>query len=65
MAAEMTKEQARRKLIHILPRNVLEDLSGLEQPWHSDRTNLEAAALAKWDWDEVEIAIMKILERAR
>jgi len=59
------REKARRKLLRLLDRKMLEDLSGRDRPWHSDRPTLESAILARWPHDDIAEAIGQLVEAAR
>lgn len=59
------KTQARMKLLRIIPRKDLEQMSNRQQPWHSDRRTLEIEILNAWPGDEIETAIGKILSVAK
>lgn len=69
----MTKESgrlgrrnaARRKLLSNLPRSVVETLSGMERPWIASRSDLAEHAIARWDHEEVEAAIDRVLDVAK
>ena len=58
------REAARRKLLGILPRSALEDLSGIERPWHSSRSDLTEQAIARWMEDEIREAIESLFRIA-
>lgn len=59
-----TRESARKRLLSILVRNDLEELSGMEAPWHADRATLISHALARWDAESVRRAIERIMKTA-
>jgi hypothetical protein len=55
------KDAARKKLLNILSRNVLEELSQKSDPWRHDRASLIGASLVNWSQDDVEYEIKKLL----
>lgn len=55
----------RRKLLALLPRSKLEELSGLERPWHANRPDLIDKIVAAWPHDEIEDEIKRLLESAK
>lgn len=59
------QEKARRKLVKLLDRPALEELSQRENPWHCDRATLESTVLAQWPHDDIAEAIGKLVEAAR
>ena len=58
------KKAARRKLLGILPRAALEDLSQLDRVHTATKRDLINAAVSKWDADEVAAQIQSIIRRA-
>lgn len=58
------RERIRKRLLSILSRNQLEELSGLERPWAADRSSLLKYALARWHGEEVEEAVRVLIRRA-
>lgn len=59
------QEKARRKLLKLLTRKDLEQLSRREAPWHADRATLETEVLAVWPHVEIEELIDKLALDAR
>jgi hypothetical protein len=59
----MTKKKAaaRRKVLNILPRKMLEEFSRHDRPHMQTKPQLIALALANWDEDEIRDAIDVIL----
>ncbi len=64
--AASKRQAARRKLLNLLGRIQLESLSGLQQPWNANKSDLidRAASDAQWDADEVRECVEKIFARA-
>jgi len=58
------KAHLRTKLVRLLPRGLLEELSGVERPWHAERKYLELRTLNAWD-DHTMDEILKLINRAR
>lgn len=65
MSRRMHRDAARRKLLNILSRDAIEKLSGMERPWHANRSDLVEMVMARWDHDEVTAAIEDVLRRAK
>ena len=59
------KDAARRKLLSILPRPVLDTLSHHERPWTLTMPQLLSACVEQWDETAVRAALEKILVRTR
>lgn len=59
------REAARRKLLGIISRSKLEDLSEMDRPWHASKAELITACIARWNHDEVQTIVLSILEEAR
>lgn len=55
---------ARRKLVRILPRDVLEHMSGAERPHMLTMTQLVEMSVTRWDLHEVKEAVNRIFMRA-
>ena len=67
---EQLRQAARKKLVRLLSRNKLEEVSGLSRPWHADVPTLIANALRDEVWDadtegEIEAVIKDLLRQAR
>ena len=60
---DRNKQALIKKLIKCLPRSFLEELSGLESPWHSDRANLEVVVYAHWNDGETKQSCMDWINR--
>jgi hypothetical protein len=58
------KEKARRKLLRIMPRSVLEDMSGHPRPYMQTHAQLVDQSLARWDADEIKAQIEVLLRAA-
>lgn len=59
------RDKARRKLLKVLARGDLEQLSKRACPWHADRATLETEILAAWPADEIDERIGQIIAAAR
>ena len=59
------RDAARRKMLTILPRPVLETLSRHERPWTLTMPQVLSACVEQWDETAVRAALEKILVRAR
>lgn len=59
------KLRARMKLLHLLPRTRLEQLSRRPNPCLSDRRTLEIELANSWRGDEIEGSVAKIFADAR
>ena len=59
--AKQKKAVIRRKLLGVLPRAKLEELSGMDNPWRADRKTLTEAAVSLWDHDEVSASLNGLL----
>jgi hypothetical protein len=59
------KDVIRKKFLALLRRSVLEELSGLDQPWNADRAYLTECAVRRWDQDEVREHIFKLLDKVK
>jgi hypothetical protein len=57
------KDAARRKLLSILPRSVLQTMSRHERPWTLTTPQLLAACIEQWDENAVRDALEKLLMR--
>lgn len=55
----------RKKILNLFPRPLLEELSELEQPWHSDKANLIEVILSKWDQAVIQYELGRLLEKAK
>lgn len=64
MAKQRSKAELRRVLVKLLPRNLLEELSGVERPWHAERKYLEARTLSSWDDDTFD-AVIAYVQQAK
>lgn len=64
MAKSSKQDRARMKLLNLLSRNELEEMSGLERPWLANKPALLSCAFEKWDKDEVERIVMSIIRHA-
>lgn len=63
----MDKIKARRKLLALLPRAVLDSMAGNDRrPWNFDRPSLIDLCQtdAVWDGEEVRKAINRLIEKA-
>lgn len=58
------RDAARRKILGILPRAAIEELSGLEKPWHAAKPDLIECAIKRWDSDAVREKIDFVFKRA-
>lgn len=56
------KEAVRRRMVKVIPRQLLDELSGMTSPWHCDRRTVEAMVLADWT-DETRDEILAWLTR--
>jgi hypothetical protein len=54
------KDAARRKLLGILPRSALEQMSMIERPWMASRGDLIFRSLERWNAEEVKEQVQKI-----
>jgi hypothetical protein len=59
------RDATRRKVLSILPRKVLEDMSRHERPWTLTPRQLLNACVERWDETTVRDALEKILVRTR
>jgi hypothetical protein len=57
------KDAARRKLLSILPRPVLQTMSRHERPWTLTKPQLLTACIEQWDEEAVRDAVDKVLRR--
>ena len=57
------KDAARRKLLSILPRPVLQTMSHHERPWTLTMPQLLTACVEQWDENAVRDALEKLLMR--
>lgn len=64
MATSSRQDRARMKLLRLLNRNELEELSGLERPWLANKPDLINNAFSRWDKDEIERIVMRIVNHA-
>jgi hypothetical protein len=51
------KEALRKKLLGALPRQLLEEVSYVDGPWHCSRSELEQHALANWDDNTMDVIL--------
>lgn len=58
------RNATRRKLLNLLPRNKLEEISGLERPWHANKSDLLDRAVNNWDGDEMQALMNDLLRKA-
>lgn len=59
------RDKARRKLLKLLARGDLEQLSKRTAPWHADRLTLETEILGAWPHDEIDERIGQIIAAAK
>ena len=52
----------RKKLLSLLPRTALEELSTQQSPWHATRDTLLTEVIAAWPQDDVREAVDKAME---
>ena len=59
------RDAARRKVLSILPRSVLDILSHHERPWTLTMPQVLGACVEQWDETAVRTTLEKILARTR
>jgi hypothetical protein len=57
--------KARKRIIKLLDRKTLEQLSHRETPWHADKATLESDVLVRWPATDIEEAVAQIMDAAR
>ena len=64
MSKHVTKDVLRARLLKIIPRELLEELSEVAQPWNKERKTLEAIVAASWD-DNTYAEIIEFIAGAK
>jgi hypothetical protein len=54
MKINSTQDAWRKKILNLLPRRFLEEVSDMKQPWNADRATLIATALHGWTDDTAD-----------
>jgi hypothetical protein len=58
------RDAARRRILTVLPRMTLQDLSLHERPWTLTRPALLTMCVERWNEDEVRAAVDRVITRA-